>query len=148
MFQIHQNCHLRWDKRMACAGFLQNRDNTDYCHIDRVTLNKVQAMELAKNVKRHNSQFCLCLRTLLASVQHDTTSKSGIDTHMGRMTRKQEPTITHNIGNCSPSPQVNLEKMQATRHLGEKNGSKCDGKSDTRTTHRPPEKEKGNTDVS
>ena len=32
----------------------------DCRHIDHFALNKVQAMQPAKNMKTHNSQFCLC----------------------------------------------------------------------------------------
>ena len=69
-----------------------HRDNIDCRHMDHLTLHKVKAMELAKNVKRQNSQFGLCV--VLASVQCDTDSNSGIDTHTGRMIKKQQQTIT------------------------------------------------------
>ena len=53
-------CILFGDKRMACADFLENRDNIDCRRIGHLTPHKVQTMELAKNVKTHNSQFGLC----------------------------------------------------------------------------------------
>ena len=40
--------------------FRQNQDNIDCRHIDHLALHKVQAMELTKNMKTHNSQFGLC----------------------------------------------------------------------------------------
>ena len=44
--------HLFGDKRMACADFRKHRDNIDCRHIGHLTPHEVQAMELAKNVKR------------------------------------------------------------------------------------------------
>ena len=40
--------------------FRQNRDNIDCSHIDHLALHTGQAMQLAKNMKTHNSQFWLC----------------------------------------------------------------------------------------
>ena len=40
--------------------FRQNRDNVDCRHIDHLALHKVQATQLVKNIKAHNSQFWLC----------------------------------------------------------------------------------------
>ena len=39
--------------------FRQNRDNIDCRDIDHLALHKVQAMQLAKNMKTHNSEFWL-----------------------------------------------------------------------------------------
>ena len=48
------------DKLPHTQHLRQNRDNIDCCHIDHLALHKLQAMELAKNMKTHNSQFGLC----------------------------------------------------------------------------------------
>ena len=40
--------------------FRQNRDHIDCRHIDYLALHKVQAMQLAKSMMTHNSQFGLC----------------------------------------------------------------------------------------
>ena len=59
-----------------------------------LTLRKVQAMELAKNREETKFAILLVSRTQLASVQHDTNDNSGINTHVGRMTKKYQHTIT------------------------------------------------------
>ena len=37
---------------MSCADFRQNWDNVDYRHINHLTLHTMQAIELAKHVKK------------------------------------------------------------------------------------------------
>ena len=64
---------------LAAQTSVKTRDNIDCRHVDHLSLNEVQAMELAKNVKRQNSQFWLCIESYW--LQSNMTRTTTVDRH-------------------------------------------------------------------